>query len=1068
MTKKVVFAAYLLAGTSLLLSAPLAAKTKPAKPAAEKTAASPFGGMEYRQLGPFRGGRATGVSGVPGDPTIYYGGMASGGVWKTTDAGRTWVPLWDKFPEAAPAVGALVVSPANPNVIYVGTGEGGAPRGNVIGGNGVYKSTDAGKTWAFAGLRGSEFIGRMAISNTDPNLVFVAAGGPLFRDGGERGLYRTRDGGKTWERVLFVDDKTGAVDVQIDPGNPNIVWAAMWQVHRKPWIMESGGPGSGLYRSTDGGTTWQKMSGNGLPEGILGKIGVAPTADPKRVYALIEAEKGGLYRTDDGGASWQLINSDNEYRQRAWYYTNVFADPKDPNKVFVMNTGAYKSTDGGKTFKSMPTFHGDNHQLWINPLDTRYMVNSNDGAVNVSVNGGESWTQGDNQPTGQIYHIAVDNQVPYNIYGAQQDNTSVRIASASVTGGITMRDWRPVGGGESGYIIPDPKDPHIVIGGSYWGEVSRFDDRTGQAIPIKPWPHETMGWAPKDVKHRGQWTEPLLFSPHDPKVLYNANEVVYKTTNDGQSWEIISPDLTRNDKSKQLSSGGPLTKDNTSVELYGTVFSLAESPAQKDLLWAGTDDGLVQMTSDGGKAWANVTPKDMPEWGTVDMVEPHPHKPGTAYIAVERHKLGDYKPYAFRTDDFGKSWTSITDGLPADAYVHVVRADPEREGLLYAGTENGIFFSFDDGAHWKPLQLNLPRVPIHDLVVYAGDIAVATHGRAFWVLDDVSPLRQWSAAVEQAPVHLFKPRQTIRMVFTGRGDSNTKFTGANPPQGTILYYNLKQDVSEEAIKLEILDASDKVIRTFKPTSKPTHKDKDEDEDDDEEGWGPPPPIPLSTTAGLHRFAWDMRVQGPVHVPKLAMWHASTLGPVAIPGQYKARLTVNGKVQTQPIEIVANPNVKLTQAQLKEQFDLAMAVNRELSEVQNAVLEIRQLHEKLAEVRKEAGGKAELVAAADALDGKVNAIEDKLTQKLSVANEDPLNFPIRLNNQLASLALTVGTGDNPPTQQARQEFDDLKQQATAYLAEWNQLKSGDLASFNTQIGQARLRPITITPHVSTGI
>ncbi|MBU3078242.1 WD40/YVTN/BNR-like repeat-containing protein [Sphingomonas quercus] len=1020
-------------------------------------------GMKYRMIGPFRGGRATGVAGVPGDPTVYYAGMSSGGLWKTTDAGRSWAPLWDKFPEASPAVGAVVVSPSDPNVIYAGTGEGGAPRGNVVGGNGVFKSTDGGKSWAYAGLRTSEFIGRMAISSTDPNLVFVAAGGSLFRDGGERGVYRTRDGGKTWQRVLFVDDKTGAVDVQIDPTNPNIVWAAMWQVHRKPWIMESGGPGSGLYRSTDGGTTWQKQTGKGLPAGILGKIGVAPAADGKRVYALIEAEKGGLYRTDDGGASWQLINADNAYKQRAWYYTNIFADPKDANKVFVMNTGAYRSTDGGKSFKSMPTFHGDNHQLWINPADPRYMVNSNDGAVNVSVNGGDSWTQGDNQPTGQIYHIAVDNQVPYNIYGAQQDNTTVRIASASVSGGITMRDWQPVGGGESGYVVPDPKDPHVVIAGSYWGEVSRYDDRTGQAIPIKPWPHETMGWAPKDVQHRGQWTEPLLFSPHDPNTLYNANEVVFKSTNNGQSWDIISPDLTRNDKTKQQSSGGPLTKDNTSVELFGVVFSLAESPVQKDLIWAGTDDGLIQVTSNGGKAWANVTPKDMPEWGTVDMVEPHPKKAGTAYIAVERHKLGDLKPYAFRTDDFGKSWVPITNGLPADAYVHVVRADPARDGLLYAGTENGIFVSLDDGAHWKPLSLNMPRVPVHDLAVHpTGDLAVATHGRAFWVLDDLTPLRQWSDAIAQEPVHLFTPRPTLRMLYSGRGDSMTKFTGENPPTGAILYYNLGKDVAPDAIKLEILDASDTVIRSFKPSARPAARPSG-DEDEDEAPRAPAPS--LGTKAGLNRFAWDMRVQGPVQVPKSAMWHASTLGPIAIPGQYKARLTVNGQVQTQPIEIVANPNVKVTQAELKEQFDLALAINRELSMVQDAVLEIRELHAKLAETRKAAGGKRAVIKAADTLEAKVNAVEDKLIQKLSIANEDPLNFPVRLNNQLASLALTVGTGDNKPTKQAYAEFDILKAQATAYLAEWSKLKTGELAGFNSQIGKARLEPVSITPQTA---
>ena len=739
----------LLAGTSLAV--PLSA-------AAPVSGASvPTAGLQYRLVGPFRGGRATGVAGVPTDPNTYYFGAAAGGVWKTTDAGRTWKPLWDKLPEASPSVGAIVVAPSNPNVIYAGTGEG-AVRGNVVDGNGIYKSIDAGKTWAFSGLRDSRYIGRMAISATDPNTVFVAALGHLFGDNSERGIYRTRDGGKSWQRVLYVDDKTGGIDVQIDPSNPNTIYAAMWQVYRKPWIFESGGPGSGLYRSRDGGTTWEKLTGHGLPDGIYGRIGVAPTTDPKRIYALIEAEKGGLYRTDDGGASWKLINSDNAYKQRAWYYTNVFADPKDPNKVFVMNTGAYKSADGGTKFTKMPTFHGDNHQLWINPINTNLMVNSNDGGGDVSVNGGESWTEEMNQPTAQFYHIATDNLWPYNLFGAQQDNTTVEHASGSVRGPMGAESWHSVGGGESGYVIPDPKDPTVVIANGYGGNVTRFDGKTGQIAAINPWAREVMGWAPKDLQHRSQWTEPLAFSPHDPHTLYNANEVLFRSTDDGKSWAIISPDLTRNDKSKQQSSGGPLTKDNTGIETYDTIFSVNESPVAKGQIWAGTDDGLVQLTRDGGGHWENVTPKAMPEWGIVDMVEPHPHKAGTAYVAVDSHRLDDQRPHAFRTDDYGKSWVSITDGLPADAYVHAIRADPEREGLIYAATENGIFVSFDDGGRWQPLQLNLPRVPVHDLAVHAGDLAVATHGRSFWILDDLSALRQWTPAVAREEVHLFKPR----------------------------------------------------------------------------------------------------------------------------------------------------------------------------------------------------------------------------------------------------------------------------------------------------------------------
>jgi photosystem II stability/assembly factor-like uncharacterized protein len=1065
-----------LAGTTFLAGPTLAA-TKPGETMGSAKAmagAPPLAGMQYRLVGPFRGGRATGVAGVPTDPNTYYFGAAAGGVWKTTDAGRTWKPLWDNLPGASPSIGAIVVSPSNPNILYVGTGEG-AIRGNVVAGNGIYKSIDAGKSWTFVGLPETQYIGRMAISATDPNTVYVAALGRIFGQNQERGIYRTRDGGKTWERVLFVDDKTGAVDVQIDPTDPNTIYAGMWQVSRTPWMLESGGPGSGLYRSRDGGNTWQKLTGNGLPEGILGRIGVAPTSDPKRVYALIEAEKGGLYRTDDGGANWKLINGDNAYKQRAWYYTNVFADPKDPNKVYVMNTGAYKSVDGGAKFKSMPTFHGDNHQLWINPLNTNYLVNSNDGGGDVSVNGGDSWTEEMNQPTAQFYHIATDNQTPYWLYGAQQDNTTVKTASGNVRGPIGVESWYSVGGGESGYVVPDPKDPTVVIANGYGGDVQRFDYKTGELTTISPWAREVMGWAPKDLLHRSQWTEPLAWSPHDQNTLYNANEVLFRSSDAGKSWTIISPDLTRNDKSKQLASGGPLTKDNTGIETYDTIFSVNESPVQKGLIWAGTDDGLVQVTRDGGASWTNVTPKAMPEWCTVDMVEPHPLKAGTAYVAVDCHRMDSLKPYAFKTDDFGKTWTSITNGLPADAYVHVVRADPDRAGLLYAGTENGIFVSFDDGGHWKPLQMNLPRSPVHDLSVHAKDLAVATHGRAFWVLDDLTPLHQWSDAIEKSPIHLFKPRTTMRIQYAGRGDSTSKAGGTNPPQGVIISYYLRDGLAEKEhekdkerehekkgeheasrIKLEILDSADKVIRTYTAA-----EDKDAEEGA-EEGRGRREPH-LGVKPGLNRIAWDFRYNGPTKVPHLALWHASIGGPIALSGQYKARLTVDGQSQTQSFEIVPNPRLTVTQEQLKKQFDLVQAINAHLNDVQNAVLEVRAVHRQLADVRKAAAGSANgaaIVAAADALDRKVDAVEEKITQKRSVANEDPLNFPIRLNNQLGSLATTVGLGDTEPSKPQYDEFNELDRITKADLAEWNQIKTVDLAQFNAMLAQGKFKPVTV--------
>ncbi len=1063
---------------ALAASASAAAANEPSPDAAKAAppkAVSPFEGLKYRLVGPFRGGRATGVAGVAGDPTTFYFGAASGGVWKTVDAGTTWKPLWDKFPEAAPTVGAVAVSRSDPKVVYVGTGEANI-RGNVIGGNGVYKSTDAGKTWKAIGLKESGAVGRIIVDPTDPNTVFVAALGHIFGPNPERGIFKSTDGGATWKKVLFVDDKTGGADVAFDPSNPKVMYAGMWQAYRKPWIMESGGAGSGLYKSTDGGETWTRLSGGGLPEGILGRINVAPTSDPKRVYAMIEAGKGGLYRSDDGGQTWALINDKNDYRQRAWYFNTVFSDPKSPDVVYVLNTGLYKSTDAGKTFKALRPRHGDNHELWIDPTDPKHMINGNDGGANISLDGGDTWSSENNQPTAQIYHIATDNAFPYRLYGDQQDNTSISVATAGRGGGVGIEDYEEVGGGESGFIIPDPTNPDIVYGGGYDAELTRYDRKTGEERQITPWPRNIMGWPADQLKYRFQWTAPIMVSQHDPHALYFAAQVLFKSTNQGQSWTVVSPDLTRNDKSKQQSSGGPLTKDNTSVEYYDTIFAVSESPVKQGLIWVGSDDGLVHATQDGGAHWADVTPKAMPEWATVDAIEPDPHDTATAYVAADRHRLDDSAPYAFVTHDGGKSWTQITGGIPAGAYVHVVRADPARKGLLYAGTEQGIFVSYDDGAHWGPLQLNLPVTPVHDLAIHGGALAVATHGRAFWVLDDLTPVRQWSDAVQAEKVHLFQPAAASHTSFGGFGGGReTTASAANPPGGAVISYWLSPsfgtarpaddakpepreasgkkpapDPLDSRIKLEILDADGKVVRSFpEPEPKPDPSAKGEPEGG-EEGFRARGPQKVPHLAGLNSFVWDMRWASATAIPRAPLWAGSVAGPKALPGRYTVRLTVDGVSQTAPLEITPDPRGVATQEQLKKQFELHKAINTELSAVDEAVLEIRDARTRIQAAVKAAEGKpsaAALKASADKLDAEMTGVEEALIQPRAHASEDALNYPVRLNNMLAALAVLVGASDSEPTDQDVAMFAELKAEGDKGLADWRRIKETGLVQFD---------------------
>ena len=1060
----------------------------------------PWKGLQYRLVGPFRGGRVVAVSGVVGQDNVnvYYFGAVAGGVWKTTDGGLNWKPIFDKQKDASPAIGAIAVSESDPNVIYVGTGEA-CIRGNIVGGNGVYKSIDAGKTWKFVGLPDTHAIGRLAVNPKNPDIAFVAALGHPFADNEERGIFRTQDGGKTWEKVLYKDAKSGGIDVVFDPSNSSVLFAALWQAKRTPWSLESGGPGSGLFRSSDGGTTWKELKGHGLPEGILGRIGVTVSgANPNRVWAVIEAEKGGIYRSDDGGDSWSLTTDDHRFRQRAWYYSHIFADPKSADTLYILNTAAYRSNDGGKTFSRVRAPHGDNHALWIDPTNPKRLINGNDGGATISVDGGDTWSTVYNQPTAQFYHVITDNRFPYYIYGAQQDNSTVAIASASANGAIDRPDWYDVGGGESGYIAPDPTDPEIVYAGSYGGEITRHDHRTGEEQAVNPWPVNPIGWAAGDVKHRFQWTEPIVFSPHDPKTMYFAGEVLFKTTDGGMSWTIISPDLTRNDKSKQMSSGGPITKDNTGVEVYDTIFSVVESPVQKDLIWVGTDDGLVQLTRDGGGHWENVTPKAMPEWGTVSMIEASPHDAGTAYLAVERHKSDDFAPYVFKTTDFGKTWSKLVAGLPANNYVHAVRVDPRRPGLLFAGTEQGVYFSFDNGAHWQPLQLNLPTAPVNDLVIANTDLVVATHGRSFWVLDDITPLEQYEDSIPQQEAHLFTPGAANHTVFRGSFFAGSGSVGKNPPAGAVINYWLKASLkkpeqakaqasgagaenapskseaspatptsgikktdteSSEApkITLEILDASGKVIRSYPKKEEPSDDEDDFFNRDRSAG-------SLPADAGLNRFVWDLRHEGATKVSKAPLWGGNTDGPKALPGVYQVRLTVLGKTYTAPLEIKADPRLKIGQEDLAKQFDLLLKIRDKVTETDDTIIQIRDLRQQINTIntRLKSDPRAKVIAdAGKTLDTKMTEVEEVLIQTKAKSGQDVLNFPVRLNNHLVALSGVVGSADSAPTKQSYEVFDMLSKAVDEQLAKWKTIVSTDVAAYNSLMKQQEVPALMAT-------
>ncbi|MBK9154682.1 MAG: glycosyl hydrolase [Chloracidobacterium sp.] len=1022
----------------ILILQPVYGQTPASTPAED-----PLRLLQYRLIGPFRGGRVAAVAGVRSQPKVYYFGATGGGVWKTTDSGVNWQPVSDGYFQTG-SVGAIDVSLSDPNIIYVGMGES-PVRGNVSHGDGVYKSTDAGKTWKHVGLADSRQIGRVRIHPKNPDVVYVAAMGHLWGPNRERGVFRTTDGGKTWKNILFRSEKAGAFDLSFDPANPNVMYAAFWQVQRTPYSLISGGEGSSLYKTTDGGETWTDISKNrGLPAGVLGKIGVSVSpVNPNRVWAMVEAKEGGLYRSDDGGDTWQRTSDNASIRQRPWYYTRVYADTQNVDIVYITNVAFHKSIDGGRTFTNISVPHGDNHDLWIAPDDNQRMINSNDGGANVSNDGGRTWTEQD-QATAQFYRVAVDNDFPYNIYGAQQDNSTVKIPSRTNEATITERDWYDVGGGESGWIAPHPENSDIVFAGSYGGLLTRYDHKTRQLRNVNVYPDNPMGAGAEAMKYRFQWNFPILFSPHRTEgkyALYAAGNLLFRSLDEGQSWQAISPDLTRNDKSKQGTSGGPITQDNTSVEYYSTIFALAESPLRQGVIWAGSDDGLVHVTQDGGRSWANVTPKDMPEWIQINSIEASPHDPATAYFAGTAYKSDDYKPYIFKTNDYGKTWRKVVSGIADDAFTRVVREDPNRKGFLYAGTETGMYYSSNDGTSWESLQLDLPVVPITDLAVHKRDmdLVVATQGRSFYALDNLTLLYQLADA-KRAEAFLFKPEDGYRQAGGGGFNAPANATvGVNPPNGAVVHYWLKSKPKE--VSLEFLDPAGKVVRKF------TGRAPVEGRSAPQGGGQGEPQLPIEI--GLNRFVWNYRLPNATTLPGLIMWAGNLNGPRVPPGNYQVRLSVDGKpVGTEAFAIKADPRLASSQEDLQKQFEFLVKATDKLSATHSAISEIRDLKRQLDEVgaRMTAENK-DLKDGAAEIVKKLTAVEEELIQTRIRSSQDALNYPIKLNNKLAALKSSVDLGDFAPTSQSYDVYNDLTSKIDAQLAAFARIKSVDIAAFN---------------------
>ncbi len=1018
---------------------------------------SVYAGLKYRMVGPFRGGRSTAVTGIAGQPHLYYMGTTGGGVWKTEDAGTQWANISDGF--FGGSIGAIDVADSDPNVIYVGTGSADI-RGNSSQGRGVWKSTDAGRTWMFVGLAESGAIRRLAIHPTNPDVAWLAALGHPFGRNMERGVFRTRDGGKSWEKVLYLNDSTGASDVVVNPGNPRILYASLWRAERKPWTMISGSREGGVYKSTDGGDTWTKLSG-GLPSGLTGKIGLAVSpANPDRIWAMIEAEpEGGVWRSDDAGKTWMRINTDNNLRQRAWYYTRIEPDPADENIVWGLNTALYKSIDGGKTFATVNVPHGDTHDLWINPTNRQFMVLGDDGGAVVSLTGGRTWSSMNAQPTAEFYDVAVDNGFPYRVYSSQQDNTSISVPVWSGPNILhPMNEWRYASGCETGPVALHPDHPNVLWGGCYGGAINRWDLATDERRNVIAYPQLQLGQAAKDLKYRFQWVAPIVVSRHDPNVVYHGAQHVLRTRDAGMTWEEISPDLTTNNKAQQDYAGGPINRDITGVEIYNTIFAISEDPRDAATLWTGSDDGRVHLTRNGGQSWQDVTPPGMPQFGTVENIDLSQHQPGRAWVAVQKYRMDDPKPYIFRTDDYGRTWRPVITGLPAASPVRAVREDPVKDGVAYAGTEHGLFVTFDGAAQWLSLQLNLPITPVADLRVHANDLIVATQGRSLWILDDLTPLHQAAAVARGAAAHLYKPRDAFRIQVGGGGAGGVEHSPDAYPGGALIHYVLGSAASNE-VRLEVLDGQGQVVRAFtSDTAKARERQL--------------PALP--TKAGMHRVVWDLTWPGPKPVKGQVIWGYNG-GVRAPPGQYSVRLVANGVTASQNFRLLADPRLPaITQADYEEQFRVAMAVRDSINVVQTAIETIRSVREQATRAVEQAARMSrdgEVKPVVDSLNAKLGSVELDFTQVKSQSGQDPIRHAGKLDNQLLELYGYVtgpdgyigGGPEGRPSRGAAQRFTDLGREIAPVTGRLRTILDRDLAALNDLLRRLGLGAI-IVPNI----
>lgn len=1003
--------------------------------------------LEYRHLGPFRGGRSTAVTGVPGAPFLFYMGTTGGGLWKSENAGTTWENVSDGFFETA-SIGAVAVAPSDPNVVYVGTGSG-CPRGNVMNGNGVYRSTDGGATWRHMGLSEAGLIPRLAIDPRDPDVVFAAVLGDIFEPSAERGIYRSRDGGRTWQQVHHVSDRTGAVDLVMNPKNPRELYAALWTAERKPWTLVDGGDEGGIVKSVDGGDTWTEVTG-GLPDGELGRIGLALSpARPDRVWAQVTTadDSGGLFRSDDAGATWRRVNAERKIQVRAWYYTHLTADPRDPDTVYSIGLRFWRSVDGGRTFERIRTPHGDNHDLWINPDDPRIMIEANDGGATVTLDGGETWSTLHNQPTAELYRLTVDERFPYRLYGAQQDNTSISVPAWSAGGISPEQEWWMAGGGESGDIAVHPERPEVIYSGNYIGLIERWDRTSDDRRGVMVYPELADGVPPKDLTYRFQWNAPIRLSPHDPDTLYQASHRVHRSPDGGQTWETLSGDLTYDDESKQALPGGPIQHDDTGVEVYGTIFAFEESALEPGVLWAGTDDGRLHLSRDAGATWSEVTPPDLPPDTTINALELSPHAPGRVFVAAHRYRVGDDRPYVLRTDDYGASWTSLGAGLPQNEPLRVVREDPERRGLLFAGNHAGVWMSFDDGAGWQRLELNLPHVQVADLAVRHGDLVLATHGRSFWVLDQIAPLRQFEPEIEEAAAHLFVPPPAYQV------DAGGRFSAGPEPDargtGALLDFWLGSeafDGDDDSLgALIIRDAQGETVREYELVR--------EDPDDDQ----------FKARVGLNRLRWDLRGVEPDTLDDAVMSLGYTGGTRMPPGTYSVALAIGDVEHSRLLRLEPDPRLESAPEDYQAGYELTVQVRQRVVEIHAVVARLRSVRsqvEALQERLTAAGSELSIDAPAAALFDELIALEDELIQHRAEAPQDPLNFPPKLDNQYAFLYGELSGLRGRPNDGAYRRLADLDAQWAVLKGRWEAVVAGELAAINAEVAASGVPAILI--------